>query len=219
MATRYTETRLREAAAACSSFSEAIVFCGGEPHERNRHYLVKRCRFYGIDVSHFSDLPRPYRRPRPSPEELRAAVIGSVSIAETLRKLDRRGNSGERAHLRGWLKEDGLDTSHFLGQAQGRGRPGTRPALTPEEILVRRDPAKGRRQTYLLRRALVEVGVSETCARCGCDPQWQGRAMTLEIDHINGDWSDNRAENLRFLCPNCHAITDTWCRGGSPGRK
>ena len=35
--------------------------------------------------------------------------------------------------------------------------------------------------------------------------------MTLEVDHVNGDWSDNRPGNVRLLCPNCHATTDTYC--------
>ena len=66
----------------------------------------------------------------------------------------------------------------------------------------------------MLRRALCEIGVPEQCALCGTGPEWIGKPMTLEIDHVNGDWSDNQRENLRLLCPNCHAITDTWCRGG-----
>ncbi|WP_263105219.1 hypothetical protein [Kitasatospora sp. DSM 101779] len=35
--------------------------------------------------------------------------------------------------------------------------------------------------------------------------------MTLEVDHVNGDWSDNRPGNVRLPCPNCHATTDTSC--------
>ncbi|MEU9354513.1 HNH endonuclease [Streptomyces griseoloalbus] len=50
------------------------------------------------------------------------------------------------------------------------------------------------------------------CDSCGNTGQWPGRPITLQIDHVNGDWRDNRRENLRCLCPNCHALTETWCR-------
>ncbi|MGW4837691.1 HNH endonuclease [Streptomyces globisporus] len=74
-----------------------------------------------------------------------------------------------------------------------------------------------RTKTSLLRRALREVGTPEQCDECGTGPVWHGSPITLEIDHVNGDWSDDRAENLRLLCPNCHAVTNTWCRGGARG--
>ncbi|WP_237525437.1 HNH endonuclease signature motif containing protein [Streptomyces sp. SID4985] len=157
------------------------------------------------------------RLPRPTPQELRTAVAESISIAEVLRRLGRPDNGSQRALLRQWAAEDHLTTSHFLGQAHQRGKRGTTPVRRAEDILVRHD-GKRRTRSHLLRRALREAGVPEECAECGVGSEWLGRPMTLEVDHIDGDWRDDRRENLRLLCPNCHATTSTWCRGGGRSR-
>lgn len=154
------------------------------------------------------------RRPGPTEDELRAAVRESISVADVLRRLGRPGNGYQRTQVRKWIAEHQISTSHFLGQAHQRGKPGTT-TKSPEEVLVKHHGTQ-RTTTKRLRRALLAVGTAEECARCGVGPVWLGNPMTLEIDHINGDWSDDRRENLRLLCPNCHAITSTWCRGGQP---
>jgi len=45
---------------------------------------------------------------------------------------------------------------------------------------------------------------------CGCDGTWMGQTIALQLDHIDGDGTNNELSNLRFLCPNCHALTETY---------
>ncbi|EDY49344.1 conserved hypothetical protein [Streptomyces clavuligerus] len=148
---------------------------------------------------------------------MRGAITSSRSVSETLRRLGRPDNSWQRGALRRWAAEANISMSHFLGQAHQRGGPGTTPLRPAEEILVRTE--NGRRTgSHLLRRALRGIGIPEQCAECGTGTTWHGRPLTLEVDHINADWSDNRPDNLRLLCPNCHAVTRTWCRGRARAR-
>lgn len=208
---QYTRDRLTEAAMQCSDLDEVIDFFGAQPSGNLRRYLAKRFAHYGINISHFAPAGS---RARPSAEELRAAVAESVSIASVLRRLGRPDSGAQRALLRRWIADDHLSTAHFLGQAHRRGKPSTAtPLRQPDDILVKH-VGERRTKTALLRRALCAVGVPNNCDECGTGPEWLGKPMTLEVDHVNGDWSDDRQENLRLLCPNCHAATATWCRGG-----
>lgn len=72
--------------------------------------------------------------------------------------------------------------------------------------------------TENLSKALIKTLLFEEqsgkCLWCGLS-EWLGKPITLELDHENGDNSDNRRENIRLLCPNCHSQTPTWRRAKS----
>ena len=52
--------------------------------------------------------------------------------------------------------------------------------------------------------------LEQKCSLCGLGLVWNGKPLRLQIDHENGDKQDNRIENLRIICPNCHTQTHTW---------
>ncbi len=62
-----------------------------------------------------------------------------------------------------------------------------------------------------LKRRFVQDGIlDEVCAVCGAPPEWLGEPLTLQLDHINGDGTNHKPENVRLLCPNCHSQTLTF---------
>ena len=77
-----------------------------------------------------------------------------------------------------------------------------------KDILVENSTFSG---NDLKKRLLKEGLLINECQECGIGPEWNGKALSLQMDHINGINNDHRIENLRILCPNCHSQTDTFC--------
>lgn len=137
-------------------------------------------------------------------EVLEEAAANSVSIAGVLRYLGLKQAGGTQSLIGKRLKLLEVDTSHFTGMAHNRGsRDPKRKAWT--EILLLGKEQDNRAKRVQLLRAMLEYGFEYKCSECCIEAQWNGKILVLEIDHINGQSWDNRPENLRFLCPNCHS--------------
>jgi AraC-like DNA-binding protein len=100
-------------------------------------------------------------------------------------------------------------------QAVARGDVKPRPRAMPLEQLLVADRPQTNRSHLKLR--LLAAGLKENCCeRCGLT-EWDGRPLNMQLHHVNGQGKDNRLENILFLCPNCHAQTETW--GGRNGHR
>ena len=135
-------------------------------------------------------------------EELENLVKTSNSLSDILRKQGKAISGASMKILKNTLDSYGINYV-FLNLTHSTPKI----KLTLDEILV-----KGKNYNSAdLRKRLVEEGLKENkCELCGCEDEWNGKPLTLQLDHINGDHYDNRLENLRILCPNCHSQTETF---------
>ena len=128
----------------------------------------------------------------------------SNSYADVLRALCVTLAGGSQAHFKRRIISLEISTEHFKGQAWAKDLH-DRPKKQAKDILTVKPEGSQRTKTKFLKRALIESQIEYICDKCGQEPFWLGHPMTLDIDHIDGNWLDDRIENLRFLCPNCHS--------------
>lgn len=147
-------------------------------------------------------------------EILEKVVKESLSVREVMTKLGISTISGGmHSYLKKRIQREGFDISHFRGKGAnfGKNHVGGTEKLLPKQILVL-NTGQYKTKSELLRRALIEIGREYICYICGLNDKWQGKVLKLEIEHKNGIVMDNRETNLEFICPNCHAQTETFCK-------
>lgn len=136
------------------------------------------------------------------------AVKSSRSVAGVLRLLKMRVGGGNYSTIQRAIRDLTLDTSHWTGQGHRKGsRVPVVPARPLASLLVRGStyPSSSKLRIRLIRERLL---IAE-CSDCGLSA-WRGASIPLELDHRDGDRTNNELSNLRLLCPNCHAMTPTY---------
>lgn len=140
-------------------------------------------------------------------EQLRQAVGSSFSYRQILKKLGLREAGGNYEQIKLYIKELALNIKHFKGRGWNAGLRGIgSPRITLKKILTTHSYF----QSFKLKKRLFVAGLKKcACELCGWATVALDGRIPLELDHINGDRHDNRINNLRILCPNCHSLQPT----------
>ncbi len=147
-------------------------------------------------------------------QQLKEAATNARSIRQILFNLGLKMAGGNYKQISHYLKELNINVNlKGQGWSSGMKIEGRRP-MPLSKILIEGSSY----QSYKLKKRLFREGMKKmACEECGWSKKSPDGRLPLELDHINGDSSDNRIENLRVLCPNCHSLKPTH-RGLNKGK-
>lgn len=145
-------------------------------------------------------------------DDVRQVVKETFSAAEACRRLG-MSTQGSATRFRKYLKDNEIDFSHWTGQLWSKGKTSLEDkrikstGSTYEDVFCEDSSANA---TYVKSLIIRKQLLPYKCSVCDMNPIWNGKELKLQMDHINGNKRDQRLENLRMICPNCHSQTETF---------
>ncbi len=132
--------------------------------------------------------------------EFKEVVSSSSSMSEASAKLGLHFNTFKRISVK-------LGIYNPNPSGKGIRKDMSSKSIPLNEILEGKHPSY---QTYKLKKRILKEGILvNECSECGLN-EWNGKPISIELDHIDGVRTNHKLENLRLLCPNCHSQTDTY---------
>jgi hypothetical protein len=139
--------------------------------------------------------------------EVRTAVTQSLSYSDVFRKFGLEVNGGSYTWLKNLIAKFDIDVSHFLSRKELALKAlDIAKDVNIKDYSIIDDISCGKRlTTEKLRRFMLSKNKREECFDCNLT-EWQGEKLRLDIDHLDGNCTNNHISNLNFLCPNCHRL-------------
>lgn len=137
--------------------------------------------------------------------EFEQLVLNSANISQICKKLNLRLQGSNYKTINKRISTQKIPIDHFCRNTPKGGVLNAKYSL--DEIFIKN--SKYSDTKALKKKILKNDLLSYKCEKCSNLGRWENDILTLQLDHINGVRNDNRIENLRFLCPNCHSQTFT----------
>lgn len=141
-------------------------------------------------------------------EQLELVIRRSKSYKEVLATFKMNTSGGNYKSLKGKIELWSIDISHFITRKEICKIAQAKKSIHLNDILVKNSKFNN---GNTLKTKLYKEGLKQPiCEECSQNEEWRGKKLGLVLEHIDGDHYNNEITNLKILCPNCHAITNTF---------